>query len=123
LDSEATAGTETGDWEEVHFPGPVQIEVALATTAGTVTSADLEIQAADADDADGDPDEIQRLGRFSNFVATDDDVTFVLDVTCYKRFMRPVLITVGSGADVIATVTVRQRDVHRGVVGSGAVIS
>jgi hypothetical protein len=117
LDNAATAGTLNGDWEEVNFPGPVQVEAVLGALAGTITSASLEIQAADADDADGDPDSIIRVVRFSDIVATDDGLTFVVDATIWKKYARAVLVTAGTNPDVIVTVSLRQRGVHAGQAG------
>lgn len=117
LDSAATVGTYEGTWEAVNFPGPVQVEAVLGTLAGTITSASLEIQAADADDADGDPDSIIRVVRFSDILATDDGLTFVVDATIWKPYARAVLVVAGTTPDVVVTVTLRQRGVHAGQAG------
>lgn len=124
LDSEASPGTETGAWVEAPWSGTSQVVLTLGTLAGTITSGQIEIQAADADDADGDPDEIVRLGQFGNITASDSDAVFVLEIENYHRYLRAVMVTVGTGADVVAAITVESPHAVRGLtVGSGAVIS
>src|SRR5690606_8739731 len=114
-----------GDWKEVPWTSAVQVLLELGAIGADVSDIDIEIQAADAEDADGDPDAIVRLGRFGAFGPTDDNTSAVLEVASYHRYMRAVVNITESGDDDavgLAISLVSPPKLRGEAVGAGPVI-
>jgi hypothetical protein len=103
LTMDSASSTATGDWTNVEFPWLCAVWADMGTIAGSDDTVDIQILGAD--DASGTNPVV--YGEFSQYAATDDDVSKRLVVQAFKPYMQAVATIAGSSPDVTGTVTVR----------------
>ncbi|HEX7099348.1 MAG TPA: hypothetical protein VF377_08895 [Acidimicrobiia bacterium] len=104
MEAETVNGeTTTGAWVEVGFPGDCVVVLELGSMAAAA-SLDVEIQGSDDGD-DVSPEGLVSFGHFDTVGGSDDNEVRILDIQCYKRYVRAVATESGAADAVVSKIT------------------